>query len=120
MALDSLRLRSRLRIEQSPYYSALSQRSSHWPQYAYAVHLHPDRFQESMVQMQQYQELTDEIDQTLLCPFTVVPASSNQALTQMDQAHLDEYQNQKNLALSDAELQECFNIVADLIQYAKK
>lgn len=120
MALDSLRLRSSLRIEQSPYYSKLSRRSNQWPQYAYAVHLHPDRFQESMVQMQQYQELTDEIDQTLLCPFTVLPASSNQALTQMDQAHLDEYQNQKNLALSDAELQECFNIVADLIQYSKK
>jgi carboxyl-terminal processing protease len=120
LPIAELQKKSKIRLEQSTYFKALLENQEHWPRSSYQISLDPSKFESSIARMDAYIALNETLEKKMLCPFESHLASSYLELSKWDPDFSTLFEKNQINASYDAELHECFHIVADLIQLTTK
>ncbi|MFN0031826.1 MAG: S41 family peptidase [Flavobacteriales bacterium] len=120
LPLDTLRARSKNRMDTTQCFQTLMKNKSQWPGSELAVCLYPQSFEKDMTNAEAYENLMSLVDEKIQCPFEISAATQNIMVIKVDEYMREVFESQKQSALHDYELHEAFHITCDLITFQPK
>ena len=90
-----------------------------WPSMSYRLSLNASVFESDLNGLNAFEEIQEQMQEKITCPFTFASCSSNLALIEMDTYLSDVLAKQAEIAKVDYQLHETFQISIDLINALK-